>query len=162
MDLLSSRTIKFSPIFDQLKLSTRFTLNSVQQLLQQHYKHVDLNKHDFTFVYWLFKNPAIQKQELNVIKRMKSLLFFLELILAKECLERSDPRGRNYRGFQATTGAGLRFPMRQCGPWKPKSGMRHNFCRNPDNSPLGPWCWVAESERRPGLPPYVSVKFSIW
>ena len=84
---------------------------------------------------------------------MKSLLFFLELILAKECLERSDPRGRNYQGVQETTGAGLRFPVRKCGPWKPKSGWRHNFCRNPNNSPLGPWCWVAKSELRPGLPP---------
>lgn len=72
----------------------------------------------------------------------------------KRCL---DGNGVDYRGGVATTVDGV-----ACRPWnelkqrnpfhpsKPKNiskDLRSNFCRNPDNDPRGPWCFVQTRNR---------------
>ena len=58
--------------------------------------------------------------------------------------------GNEYRGKQNWTKSG-----RQCSSWKyrmtdfdPEMIRSQNFCRNPDNDPGGPWCFVGDDEER--------------
>ena len=69
-----------------------------------------------------------------------------------------DALGRDYRGVVDTTITG-----KSCQQWTdqtpqehnrtearyPGTGLgEHNFCRNPDNEPGGPWCFTTDSESR--------------
>ncbi|RDD36819.1 SCO-spondin, partial [Trichoplax sp. H2] len=54
--------------------------------------------------------------------------------------------GSNYRGTVSVTISG-----RLCALWKTESSSsqcsgigNHNYCRNPDNSPTGPWCYTTD------------------
>ena len=69
-----------------------------------------------------------------------------------------DPLGRDYRGHVSKTNTGKR-----CQLWSaqsphahtrtpseyPNAGLgRHNYCRNPDNQPSGPWCYTMDANVR--------------
>ncbi|VDI42859.1 Hypothetical predicted protein [Mytilus galloprovincialis] len=63
------------------------------------------------------------------------------------------PECVNYTGTVSTTDTG-----RTCQYWSrryphvhdftTKLANQHNYCRNPDNEPLGPWCYTTDSETR--------------
>ena len=65
----------------------------------------------------------------------------------KQCLRKRDPNGEKYKGTENKTKSG-----RTCQRWdentphvpnhRPKHDKRHNFCRNPDGDPRGPWCYT--------------------
>ncbi|TRY84049.1 hypothetical protein DNTS_021078 [Danionella cerebrum] len=85
----------------------------------------------------------------------------------RECITGS---GVNYKGRRSLTKTGI-----TCQSWnmsvphehnfKParhkKFDLRHNFCRNPDNDPSGPWCFTELTETRHqecGLPQCADVE----
>ena len=66
--------------------------------------------------------------------------------------------GADYRGNMNTTKSGY-----TCQRWdtqkphkhesntpetKPHSGLDHNYCRNPDQEPMGPWCYTTTPGKR--------------
>lgn len=72
------------------------------------------------------------------------------LILATEC--RYTELGTEYRGIRKTTESG-----RTCQRWDSQSPHTHsqtgeqlveNYCRNPDNTPGGPWCFTTDINKR--------------
>ena len=75
----------------------------------------------------------------------------------EECY-RDSPLGRDYRGNVSQTISG-----KTCQKWtsqlphehdrtpsnRPGKGLGdHNYCRNPDNEPLGPWCYTTDPDSR--------------
>ncbi|VDI38021.1 Hypothetical predicted protein, partial [Mytilus galloprovincialis] len=70
---------------------------------------------------------------------------------AKDC--KDNQLGVNYTGTVSTTDTG-----RTCQYWSRRYPHSHdftykladqqNYCRNPDNEPLGPWCYTTDSETR--------------
>ena len=81
---------------------------------------------------------------INNLEEMKRLLF--------------DPLGKDYRGYVSVTRSG-----RQCQMWTaqsphghgctpeifPNAGLgEHNYCRNPDSEPEGPWCYTVDETQR--------------
>ncbi|KAG8519568.1 Prothrombin, partial [Galemys pyrenaicus] len=72
-----------------------------------------------------------------------------------QCMEGScaEGLGTNYRGNVSFTRSGI-----ECQLWKsryphrpefnstayPEADLRENFCRNPDGSPTGPWCYTTD------------------
>lgn len=90
--------------------------------------------------------------------QLKILLSGLPLISAlysNRCIDRkNDPIGLNYSGFVKTTASGKR-----CAGWKNAfknvatgsldasrvhGGLRHSRCRNIDDDPNGPWCFLLD------------------
>merc|ERR1719312_1478010 len=47
--------------------------------------------------------------------------------------------GASYGGFRNTAKDG-----RTCNRW---SGKTHNYCRNEERDPMGPWCYVGNGEK---------------
>jgi hypothetical protein len=73
------------------------------------------------------------------------------LILVLEC--RTTKRGLDYRGKLSTTNMG-----RTCQAWSVLTPHNHkfqrelltekNYCRNPDNTSGGPWCYTTDVSQR--------------
>ena len=101
---------------------------------------------------WAF---IVFSSTLNILKILISLLFSIPLSY-EEC-DSSDIGGRDYRGYTSESSTG-----KTCQKWTsqephnhlmmsryPNTGLGdHNFCRSPDNNPLGPWCYTLDTETR--------------
>ena len=69
----------------------------------------------------------------------------------RNCLEEDDPMGINYRGTRNVSSR--QVPCQNwddLGEWNkfhpshyPNADLTGNYCRNPDNDKMGPWCFIA-------------------
>ncbi|XP_012880042.1 PREDICTED: plasminogen [Dipodomys ordii] len=88
------------------------------------------------------------------IIRMRDVVLFEKRVYLAEC---RTGNGRSYRGNTAKTKGGV-----ACQKWSatsphrpnytpekfPAEGLEENYCRNPDNDELGPWCYTMDPEKR--------------
>jgi len=90
---------------------------------------------------------------LTNMKLYKYSILHITLVTAgsQRCIKKSDPTGLDYSGYQKKTVGG-----QDCAKWidaierdnsnvdqtRIAGGVRHNFCRNPDNDSGGPWCFL--------------------
>ncbi|XP_042545698.1 plasminogen [Dipodomys spectabilis] len=88
------------------------------------------------------------------IIRMRDVVLFEKRVYLAEC---RTGNGRSYRGSTAKTKGGV-----ACQKWSatsphrpnytpekfPAEGLEENYCRNPDNDALGPWCYTMDPEKR--------------
>merc|ERR1712121_468314 len=114
----------------------------------------------FFFLFRSFCSELVRKKKSN----MKLILLFFGLIvvvmayrpLKRECCHEGNCR--DYRGARTTTRS-----RRTCQAWNshkvhkhyhitstkyPNSGLYFNYCRNPDNSPGGAWCYTTDKKIR--------------
>ena len=83
----------------------------------------------------------------QLYRLLSPILIFMKPLEYPEC--RLTDIGSEYRGQVSVTSSG-----KNCLPWKdvhnngsiPIEELENNFCRNPDNRPGGPWCFVDASK----------------
>ena len=104
---------------------------------------------------------CIQQPKVDETLNVYSSLFFI--LILTDC--RRIRKGSDYRGKIAQTKSGFK-----CQPWKkqsphshsytpekyPNAGLDSNFCRNPDGSAQGPWCYTTSPKK---IREYCAVPF---
>jgi len=100
------------------------------------------------------------KFDISLKHEMRLFCILFGAVLAQNCIRHHDPKGAQYMGTLSHTKNG-RYGVRECVSWsdvtgkdgqpkfRPIDGALHSFCRNPDNDPRGPWCYVKRKPRQP-------------
>ncbi|KAB0404656.1 hypothetical protein E2I00_017569 [Balaenoptera physalus] len=95
-----------------------------------------------------------ENSKFSPVLRMRDVVLFEKRMYLSEC---KTGNGKNYRGTMAKTKSGV-----ACQKWSdnsphtpnfspekyPFAGLEENYCRNPDNDKMGPWCYTTDPGTR--------------